>query len=113
MGLATPLVSRLARNLLPFTFISSDWLVIECSAHQIIKINQIAATAQASLLKPLRTLSLAAVGILCSLALTAQNTARQQSDAETHVASKSKTIIFMNLARGIRPWESTEMRADK
>lgn len=57
--------------------------------YHIMKISHIAATAQASLLNPFRTLSLASGGVLCSRALTAQKTARQQSDAETHVESRS------------------------
>lgn len=83
------------------------------ATHQIMKISQTAATAQASLLYPLRTASLASAGVLCSLALTAQNTARQQSEADTQVDSKSKIMIFMNFARGINPWESTEIKADR
>ncbi|OKP10189.1 hypothetical protein PENSUB_4363 [Penicillium subrubescens] len=72
-----------------------------------------AATAQASLLYPVRTTSLASAGVLCALALTEQKTARQQSEADTQVDSRSKNMIFMNFARGINPCESTEIKADK
>lgn len=54
-----------------------------------MKINQIAETAQASLLNPFRTLSLASAGMLCSLALTEQKIARQQSEADMQVDNKS------------------------
>jgi hypothetical protein len=72
-----------------------------------------ADTAQASLLYPVRTASLASAGVLCSLALTAQKTARQQSEADTQVDSKSKNMIFINFARGINPCERTEIKADR
>lgn len=78
-----------------------------------MKISQMAETAQASLLKPFRTASLASGGMLCWRALTAQNTARQQIDAETHVDKRSKNMIFMNFARGMRPCERTEIRAER
>lgn len=71
------------------------------------------ATAHASLLYPLRMLSLASDGVLCSLAFTAHSTARQQSDAETQTAAKLKNMIFRNLALGMRPCATTDIKADR
>lgn len=78
-----------------------------------MKISHIAATAHASLLYPVRTLSLALGGVLCSLALTAQKTAKQHIDADTHTAVKVKNMILMNLARGMRPCDTTDINAER
>jgi hypothetical protein len=74
-----------------------------------MNISHIAATAQASLLKP----SLASGAVLFSLAFTAQNTARQHSDAETHTDIKSKTMILMNLARGMSACDRIDIKAER
>lgn len=78
-----------------------------------MKISQMAETAQASLLNPFRTSSVASEGVLCCRAFTAQNIAKQHKDAETHVDSRSKNMIFMNLALGMRPCDRTEIRAER
>lgn len=52
-------------------------------------------------------------GVLCFLASTAQKIARQHKEADTHVESRSKSIIFMNLARGIKHCDNTDIRADR
>lgn len=72
-----------------------------------------AATAQASLLNPFCTLSVASGGVLCSRALTAQKMARQHSDADTQVDSRSYNIILINFARGINPCDKTDIRAER
>lgn len=66
-----------------------------------MNISHMADTAQASLLKPFRTASLASGGVLCCLARTAQKIAKQQREADTHVDKRSKNMIRINLARGV------------
>ena len=78
-----------------------------------MKISQIAETAQASLLNPFRTSSVASEGVLCCRAFTAQKIAKQHNEAEIHVDSRSKNMIFMNLALGMRPCDRTEIRAER
>jgi len=72
-----------------------------------------AETAHASLLNPFRTASVASGGVLCWRALTAQKIARQHNEAETHVDRRLNNIIFMNFARGMRPCDNTEIRAER
>jgi hypothetical protein len=74
-----------------------------------MNMSHIAATAQASLLNPSR----ASGAVLCPLAFTAQNTARQHSDADTQTEIRSKNMILMNLARGMSAWERIDIKAER